>query len=139
MLGTKSKFSTTFLPQTDGQTEIMNKNLGNLQRTLVGEHNESQNLKLFITEFAYNSSINRITCKNPHELLYGFRPRQTIDRIPMADHYSHKVSHSYGRSLQSQSLHHLSHHTYTSYIRRSVIRLHKTTPTISYELMLGKN
>jgi len=87
MLGTKLKFSTAFHPQTDGQTEVMNRSLGNLLRTLVGEH-IGRNLKLSIAEFAYNSSVNRTIGKSLHEIVYGFRSRQPIDLILMLDHYS---------------------------------------------------
>ena len=45
-----------------------------------------------IAEFAYNSSVNRIIIKSPHEIVYGFRPRQPIDLIPMVDQY--RVSES---------------------------------------------
>jgi len=71
---------------TDGQTEVVNKSIGNLLRTLVGEHVGSWDLKLSIVEFAYNSSVNRTTDKSPHETVYDFRLRQLINLIPMADH-----------------------------------------------------
>ena len=54
MLGLKLKFSTVFYSQTDDQTEVVNRNLGNLLRILVGEHIGSWDLKLSIFEFAYN-------------------------------------------------------------------------------------
>ena len=92
MLGTRLKFSTAVHPQTDGQIEIVNRSLGNLLRTLVGEYIESWDLKLSIAEFAYNSSVNSTTGKSSHEIVYGFRPRQPIDLISMVDHY--RVSES---------------------------------------------
>ena len=92
MLGTKLKFSTAFHPQTDGQTEVVNRSLRNLLRALVGEHIGSRDLKLSIVEITYNSSVNRITGKSPHEIVYGFRPRQPIDLLPMVDH--HRASES---------------------------------------------
>jgi len=86
MLGTKLKISTTYHPQTDGQTEVVNRSLGNLLRCLVGDNLGNWDLLLPRAEFAYNSSINRSIGKSPFEVVHGYRPRKPLNLIPLPVH-----------------------------------------------------
>jgi hypothetical protein len=65
-------FSSAFHPQTDGQTEVTNRSLGNLLRCLVTDHVTSWDLVLPHAEFAFNNSVNRSTGCTPFEVVYGF-------------------------------------------------------------------
>ena len=53
-MGTKLQFPTAYHPQTDGQTEVVNKSLGNLIRCLMGKNLRACDLMLPTAEFAYN-------------------------------------------------------------------------------------
>jgi hypothetical protein len=68
-------FSSAYHPQTDGQTEVVNRSLGDLLRSLATEHHSSWDQILPQAEFAYNDSVNRSTGKSPFQILYGTQPR----------------------------------------------------------------
>ena len=55
-------------------------------RYLVGESLENWNLLLSHVEFAYNNSVNRSTSKSPIEIIHGYKPRRSIDIIPLPSH-----------------------------------------------------
>jgi hypothetical protein len=74
-LGTNLLFSSAYHPQTDGQTEVMNKSLGDLLRILVTEHHSQWDNILPQAEFAYNDSVNRSTGQSPFQVVYGMQPR----------------------------------------------------------------
>nr|GEY28216.1 ATP-dependent DNA helicase RecG [Tanacetum cinerariifolium] len=57
--GTQLCFSTSYHPETDGQTEVVNRSLGNLLRCLVKDKPEQWDLVLSFAEFAFNNSKNR--------------------------------------------------------------------------------
>jgi hypothetical protein len=74
-LGTNLLFSSSYHPQTDGKTEVVNRSLGNLLRSLVNEHKSQWDQVLPQDEFAYNDSPNRSTGKSPFQIVYGMHPR----------------------------------------------------------------
>jgi hypothetical protein len=73
--GTSFSFSSSYHPQTDGHTEVVNRSLGNLLRSLVTGHNNEWDQILPQVEFAYNDSPNRSTGKSPFQIVYGKHPR----------------------------------------------------------------
>jgi hypothetical protein len=74
-LGMNLSFSSTYHPQTDGQTEVVNRSLGDLLRSLVAEHHSQWDQVLPQAEFAYNDSPNRSTGQSPFQIVYGMQPR----------------------------------------------------------------
>ena len=78
-MGTNLMFSSAYHPQMDGKTEVVNKSLGDLLRSLVTEHHSSWDNVFPQTEFAYNNSVNRSTSKSPFEIIYGRQPRGVSD------------------------------------------------------------
>ncbi|PKI54050.1 hypothetical protein CRG98_025544 [Punica granatum] len=74
-----------YYPQTDGQTEVVNQSLGNLLRSLVGEHVKSWDIKLCQAEFARNHTVNRSTGFNPFQVVYYVTPRGPLDLLTVSD------------------------------------------------------
>jgi hypothetical protein len=58
-LGKNLSFISAYHPQTDGQTEVVNRSLGDLMRSLVTEHHSQWDHILPQAEFSYNDSLNR--------------------------------------------------------------------------------
>ncbi|KAH9685576.1 hypothetical protein KPL70_014010 [Citrus sinensis] len=86
-LGTTLKFSSSHHPQTDGQTEVTNRSLGNLLRSYVGKNIRQWDLILPQIEFAYNHSIHQTTGSSPFEVVYGKNPISPLDLAPLlTDH-----------------------------------------------------
>ena len=86
-MNTKLQFSSPYHPQTDGQTEVVNRSLGDLLHCLVGDHTRNWDSILSMAEFAYNNSINRTTRMSPFEIVTGYNPRTPIDLIPLPRDY----------------------------------------------------
>ena len=79
LLGTSLDMSTSYHPQTDGQTEVTNRSLGNLLRCLVDDNLKSWDSKLGQAEFAHNRAMNRSVGFCPFQVVYGILPRGPLD------------------------------------------------------------
>jgi hypothetical protein len=82
-LGTKLLFSTTCHPQTDGQTEVVNRTLSTMLRAVLKTNLKMWEECLPHIEFAYNRSLHSTTKMCPFEVVYGFLPRAPIDLLPL--------------------------------------------------------
>ncbi|GKB51599.1 RNA-directed DNA polymerase [Tanacetum coccineum] len=113
-LWSKLQFSNSHHPQTDGQTEVVNRSLENLLRSLIGDNTKQWDLILSQAEFAYNRSVNRTTGKSPFEVVYRQNPVTLLDLVPVpeAGQFSEEGADQYEqikelrRSVQEQIIRH---------------------------------
>ena len=82
-LGNKLLFSTTCHPQTDGQTEVVNRTLFTLLRTTIQKNLKNWEDCLPFIEFVYNRSVHSTTNLSPFEIVYGFNPLTPLDLLPL--------------------------------------------------------
>ena len=76
-------FSTACHPQADGQTEVVNRTLGQMLRCLIfGNPRVWENLLPHI-EFAYNRVVNSTTAHTSFEVVYGFNPLTSLELLPI--------------------------------------------------------
>jgi hypothetical protein len=86
-LGSKLLFSTTCHPQTDGQTEAVNRTLSSLLRAIIKKKLKTWEDCLPHVELAYNRSIHSATNFSPFEMVYGFNPLSPLDltSLPLSE------------------------------------------------------
>ncbi|CAN6576605.1 unnamed protein product [Malus baccata var. baccata] len=70
-LGTKLFYSTTYHPQTDGQSEMTIQTLEDVLRSSVLHFGDSWHDRLDLMEFSYNNSFHSSIGMSPFEALYG--------------------------------------------------------------------
>jgi len=71
MLGIKTKLSTAFHPQTDGQTERMNQELEQYLRFFIEHRQKDWPEWLAVAEFAINNKVHTATKVSPFMANYG--------------------------------------------------------------------
>ncbi|WRX23581.1 Integrase [Theobroma cacao] len=77
-LGTNLRFSTTFHPQTDGQSERTIQTLEDMLRACVIDFTRSWDRHLPLVEFTYNNSFQSSIGMAPYEALYGRKCRTPL-------------------------------------------------------------
>ena len=81
-LGRKLSFSTSCHPQTDGQTEVVNRSLSTLLRVLPKGNHKSWDDYFPHIEFAYNRVVDNTIKLSPFEVVYGFNPLTPLYLLP---------------------------------------------------------
>ncbi|MCO5612854.1 hypothetical protein L7F22_067125 [Adiantum nelumboides] len=98
-MGTTLKFSSSFHPQTDGQSEEANSTVLDLLKCYVSEHKATWEHYLPLVEYAYNNTVHTSTGKAPFEIVEGGKNvppiLQTKDKIFEADKYVQNTDEAY--------------------------------------------
>jgi hypothetical protein len=82
-LGTKLLYCTTCHPQTDGQTEVVNRTLSTMLRAVLDKNLRCWEDCLPHVEFSYNYATHSSTKRCPFQIVYGYIPRAPIDLISL--------------------------------------------------------
>jgi hypothetical protein len=80
-LGIKTKLSTAYHPQTDGQTERVNQEIEQYLRMFINHRQDDWQEWLPLAEFAYNNKVHVSTQQTPFYLNAGQHPRMGFEPI----------------------------------------------------------
>jgi hypothetical protein len=81
LLGTQLHISIAYHPQTDGQTEFVNKCLETYLRCFSSEKQHQWAQWLPLTEWWYNTSYHTTTRMTPFEAVYGKKPPSVLSYL----------------------------------------------------------
>ncbi|KAK1645058.1 hypothetical protein QYE76_062863 [Lolium multiflorum] len=120
--GVKLLFSSSSHPQTDGQTEVVNRSLSTLLRTLVKTNLKSWEDCLPHAEFAYNRAKHSTTSRSPFMIVYGFEPPTALDILPLPLHERTNMDFD-ERTTAMKKLHEETRATIQEHVLRQANRL----------------
>ncbi|KAK1649256.1 hypothetical protein QYE76_067061 [Lolium multiflorum] len=120
--GVKLLFSSSSHPQTDGQTEVVNRSLSTLLRTLVKTNLKSWEDCLPHAEFAYNRAKHSTTARSPFMVVYGFEPPTALDILPLPLHERTNMDFD-ERTTAIKKLHEETRATIQEHVLRQANRL----------------
>jgi len=83
-LGITAKLSTSFHPETDGQSEIANQEMERYLRTFCNYGQDDWKLLLPAAEFAANNMKSTTTKMTPFFATRGYNPRMSFDPVDVA-------------------------------------------------------
>src|SRR6202453_1886704 len=81
LLGIKTKLSTAYHPQTDGQMERINQDLELFLRIFINHRQSDWFNWISIAEFSYNNKVHSSTKFSPFYLNSGFNPQMGVEPI----------------------------------------------------------
>ena len=84
MQGTELAMSSAYHPQSDGQTEVVNRSFEQYFRAFVGDKPNAWADWLYLAEYWFNTNFHTSTKLTPFEALYGIPPPGLLDYIPSA-------------------------------------------------------
>lgn len=76
--GTSLKMSSSYHPETDGQTEVINRCLESYLRCFVAEQPKTWSYWVSWAEYWYNTTYHESIGKTPFEVVYGRQPPKLI-------------------------------------------------------------
>ncbi|XP_061993942.1 uncharacterized protein LOC133711877 [Rosa rugosa] len=82
MQGTKLHRSTAYHPESDGQTENLNRTVEQYLRCMITEKDGSWVSLIPWAEFWYNSTYHSAIQMSPFEALYGYPPPKVVPYLP---------------------------------------------------------
>ena len=84
--GTKLCMSSSYHPQSDGQTEVVNRTLEQYLRCFAGDQPRKGLEWIPWAEFSYNTSTHSSTKMTPFEVVYGIPPPRLLAYVPGTSH-----------------------------------------------------
>ena len=74
--------SSSYHPQTDGQTEVVNKSLEHYLRAFAADKPQSWVDWLHLAEFLFNTNFHTSLKLTPFKTLYGYSTPKVVDYVP---------------------------------------------------------